>query len=312
MPKTKKRFPISDTHSNGSYLVILDYYYNNISQCQLIDSPVSDDMAIKLENEGYSNDVVTSSFEAFTSEILKSINTENVVRLEALLKLEFVYDCNDKVLDDGGEITQLRSHFKFATVRPVLEALFHDQIDSFIEIILALINKNSKDLFQKFMHAIELTELDDKTLYIWNDTIKKTTLKLLNDLLKHAEKLGQKNANDLSIEKGSKLYELADTLVQNVEKHEAVQNETLKGSFETLLYKLTLKRNMHQQDDLLAQHHGTFQVGIQSLKRIGTRDSHNFVSLAKHNDSFFTPKTKSQKMVAKVEAALFGGCKKRR
>lgn len=305
MPKTKKKFPIQDMHSNGSYIISLNYYYNNLAERQLIDSPVSDELAENLEKDGYTNDVVASSFEAFTSEILKSINTQNVLRLEALLKLDFVYESEDKTLDDGGDIMKSKSYFKFAKVRPVLEAIFHDQIDSFITIILALINKNNEDLFHKFMHAIALTEFDDKDLYVWNDSIKKTTLILLNNLKKHAEKLGSKKANDLSIEKGSKLYALADSLVQNVEQHEAGQSQTLKASFETLLYKLTLKRSMHIEDGLLAQHHSKFQRGMMSLKGIGGRDLTKYVDLAKNNNSLFTPKTQSQKKVEKVEAAIF-------
>lgn len=311
MAKTKKKFPIQDIHNNGTTFAIISYYYNNLSEQKLVDSSSSVLLEEKSEIDGYINDVVISNIETFTKEIIKSIITQNDVRLEALLKLDFVYECDDAESDDGGDIKKLRSYFKYATVRPVLEAFFHDQIDSFIEIILTLINKNNEALFQKFMHAINATELDNKNLYVWNDAIKKTTLKLLGDLRNHAEKLGDKKANDLSVEKGSKLYALTDSLVLNVQSHEGAQSQTLKTNFETLLYKLTLKRNMHQEDELLSQHQGAFQRGIMSLKAIGTRDSHNFVSLAKHNDSFFTQKTKSLKLVDKVEAAVFHGSKKR-
>jgi hypothetical protein len=310
--KTKIKFPIKDIHSNGANLTVLNYYYNNLTEHKLVDESANVLSEEKLEIDGYVNDVVTSNFEEFTKEILKSINTQNDVRLEALLKLNFVYECDDATSDDGGDIMKLKKYFKKATVSPVLEAFFHDQIDSLIEIILALINKNNDLLFRKFIKAISKTELDNKNLYVWNDTIKTATLKLLDNLRNHAEKLGDKKANDLSVEKGSKLYALTDSLAQDVQAHEVAQTNTLKGYFETLLYKLTLKRRMHQEDELLSQHHGAFQRGIISLKAVGTRDSHNFVSLAKHNDSFFAPKTTSQKLLDKVEAAVFNGSKRHR
>lgn len=304
MPKIKKKFPIQDTNSNGNFIAITNYYYNNFSVCKKLDESISEAHETQLASDGFYNEVITSSFDAFRSEIIKSINTQNVIYLEELLKLDFVYESSKRVWTEDNNILKPRLFYQSGVVRPILEAFFYDQVDAFVEIVLALINKNSEELYLCFNQAIQMTELYSKDLFEWNDAIKTETLTLLFELLKHAEKIGGKNKNDLSIEKGSRLYGMADSIIQDVQMHAAAQSDTFRKRFQNLHYKLTIKNSMHEDEELLAQHHGKIQRGLLSLSR-NKPNSQNYVNIGKSHHSLFVPKTKSQKQVEKVEAVLF-------
>lgn len=302
MPISQKKI-LTHSYCGDQYIQYNTFiWFNQIGDTK---STPTDKFNEELSAQGFTLGVALSQFEQLKIAILDSIEQNNQDRLGELLSRDFI--C--KKISSSTEKTHngdawVESTSEICHVRPALEAYFSENIDDLMEFIAAVVNKNDINLMVKFMIAFDDADFFMKRLGVWDDEIKNNTLKCIENLLQHGNKLINKYDEE-SVLKGDQIINLVNELNNVVGKRSTAQPIGLKGLFENILFKFRLTKLLHSKDEVLTHHRGYKEEFLNGLSIAFTLTAANVANRVKTGDFFFKAKTKSEDKIEKIERSLY-------
>lgn len=296
MPNNQKAFPIRTRFIEQYHEFNFEIWSNQVGDTKFAAASSS---KAKLQEQGFSQGVLSSSFDELNTALLDCIEKNDENRLADLLSRDFIYEKVSEHTDNTyNENTSVETTYETYYVCPVLEAYFKNNMEDLMIIIDAIIKKNDNNLMYKFMNAIDEAEYFMKRLGQWNEEIIKTTLSQIEKLLQHGKKLVSKG-DGKSITKGKDIIELTNNLAHIVSERSTKQPAGIKELFENILFKFELIKLLHSKDESLALHRNYNGDDVNEVSPASD------LNKAKASYFLFKSKTASQEKVEKIERALY-------
>lgn len=147
------------------------------------------------------------------------------------------------------------NHYETYNVRPVLEALFFERNDLFLDLVLLLIEKSDETLYQAFIDSLKDTELSAEMLFTFNQAMKDDIKKNLESMDDHAQQ--NYNNHDFLLYHSKYLGTLVfiPTLVDKLNSAAPTEEPTLllRNKFQKLAFKLDFLQLLHSEDSEAAE-----------------------------------------------------------
>ncbi len=271
------------------------------------------DQTTEFQKAGFTRGLVESDYSPIHIEITKALSNEDVNAVKIILSRYFIYpgiishsyptsDCSKGEWSDYG----YEEHY----TRPVIEALFLDKPDIFLDVIKTLCQLDKDELYQAFIDCMAGTDLTPGILFSWDMARRDMIGHEIDELAAYGKKLAIHD-DELTKSKGNTAISLAGSLKARFDQAPASAATTLKGKFANLMFKLEFLQELHGEDAEFAIHRGykrcatniasfVFSLGLANLAyRIGTGFSREG-----EGEWLFFNKTATEEKIASMQAKL--------
>jgi hypothetical protein len=309
MPKRKTEIEVYQCWDSQNGMDCSNIWYDPCGNSIWLQ-PIEKEEAKYYGELGYTVGVRASDMAAIHIKLIIAIHNKEVEQIKHLLSRDFIYP--EKIsqvypnLDDRSKRSPEAKYEVYYT-RPIMEAIFHDNIAVFDSIIEAILAVNDADINQVLIESLARTDMSNHMLFGWNHSMRSLVLRQIAEIRAYGETLELHKVQDtLAAARGHQVIVLAHRLAEKIHALEISKLPRTKNEkmLHILKFKLELLMELHSKDETFMTHRGYKRCITNILSIAFSVGIANLVKRSLSNEWLFFNKTTTQEKIDAVHHAL--------